>query len=204
MTKPTWAKILGVLMILIGGCGATQDLKLTKTNQLIEFQSDLLEEIDKNGDINIDSSGLESLKKMVEKDSISLPDSLITGETLADSFNQLTYIPPTVATKLIKHGYLGYIFSLLYVLAGIALLTFRKHVIKIVYGVVILCLAFALYQHLDLRNAGLSSLFKIGLNLQNGFGALIDIIVLVTFTVVGKEYFRDNYSTEPEDYYDTA
>ena len=203
MTKPTWATILGVLMVLIGGCGGTNDLKLTKTMKLLDFKEEIMVEIDKNVDIKLDSSNIEVFKTVTDIDSFELNDTIIAGKTLADSFNELTQIPPSAAKKLIMHGYLGLPISLLYILSGISLLKFRKYVIPFVLTTIGITLAFAIYQYFDIRGTGLSPIFQAGLNFQATIGVLFDIIFLVVILVSNKDYYTQT-ENEIEDYYDTV
>jgi len=203
MTKPTWATILGVLMILIGGCGGANDLKLTKTMKLLDFKQEIIAEIDKNVDIKLDSSNIEVFKTITETDSLEVNDTIIAGKTLADSFNELTKIPEAVAKKLILHGYLGLPISLLYILSGIGLLKFRKHVIPFILTTLGITLAFAIYQYFDIKDTGLSPIFRAGLNFQAIIGVLFDLVFLIVILISNKDYFTQT-DDELEDYYDTA
>ena len=117
MKRPGWTTVVGVLMILIGGCGTTNDIKQLFTDDLMELQNDFAIEIDTNTEANteIDSAQLALLEKL----SVVEGDTSEASLTLGDHLKKMSHIPETVVSKLKLHGYIGIVISLLYAIVGL-------------------------------------------------------------------------------------
>ena len=198
MKRPGWATTVGVMMILFGGCGASQDFKQIFTEELMEFQNDMIVEIETNTDeIEMDSTELAVLEKLsgMEQDSLESP------LTAADHMKNLTHIPESDLAKLKLHGYIGMVVSILYALAGLLFIIRKKHVLTFAYSMLVISLLFTAYQYIDISKFGVAKILKIGLEFSILFGGLLDIILLIILAFVDKTFFKENI--DKGDYYDS-
>lgn len=203
MQRPTWVTVIGVLMILVAGCGGvSSDLKQIKTTALLEFQDDLVDELQVEfGSEYIDSSEKKILIDLGGVDSTTLKSDTLSSKNLADTIKAISKMPPEAIATITKHGYIGIVFSLLYVLTGFILLFLRKkYVVKLAIGMLLLSLAFVAYQAVEIKSLDISKLFSFGLQTNIYMGAMIDVILLILFLVLDKSYFTEE--DEPGDYYD--
>lgn len=203
MKRPTWVTIVGILMIFFGGCGGiTSDLKQIKTEALVELQNEFVDELEGEfGEEYIDSSESNILINMGGLDSTLIESDTLSSKNLAEAIKTLSKMSPTTVATIIRHGYIGLVISILYVLTGFILLFLRKqYVIKIAIGMLVLSLAFVIYQYLEIQNLDLSKLFSFGLQANIFFGAVIDIILLILILILDKSYFTEE--DQIGDYYD--
>jgi len=119
-----------------------------------------------------------------------------------ESMKAIAYMPAATVRKMELHGKIGLVISLLYALAGLLLLFFRKHVLKIAIGILIISLLFVAYQVADLRGVELSKVMKIGLDMNLYFGAFLDVLLLVIIVFADKSFFNEDDSLG--DYYDSV
>ncbi len=199
MKRPGWTTVVGVLMILFGGCGATNDVKQIYTEKLMKFQDEMVVEIDTNTDANteVDSVQLALLEKLsgVEGDTSEAP------LTAVEHIQKMTHIPEMEMSKLKLHGYIGLVVSILYALAGLFFIIKRKHVLPFAFTMLVVSLLFTMYQYIDLSQFAVAKLLKVGLQFSIAFGGLLDIIILIILAFVDKSYFKDDESFG--DYYDS-
>ena len=199
MKRPGWSTIVGIMMILFGGCGATNDFKQIYTPALMEFQKDLVIELESETDITeLDSSELAMLEKLSGLDKENQEDT--TQVTVADHIKSMTSIPPVALSKLVMHGYIGIVISVLYALAGLLLFFKRRHVLKFAVTMLVISLIFVVYQAIDIRGFEISRLLKMGLEFNIYFGAFLDVVLLIILAFVDKSYFRQK--EQLGDYYD--
>jgi len=202
MQRPAWSTIVGILMILIGGCGSVNDLKQIKIEEVMEFQDDILKEITTELDIEqaIPQEDLESLEELAGDTISSDMDTLDTAERLIQSVKKISYMPEATIQKLKLHGYLGLPISIIVAITGVLFFTMRKHIIKLAGAVLIISILFAIYQLIDISNLEISKILKIGLNTNLSAGAFMSVILMVILVLSDKSYY--NPTQEVEDYFD--
>ena len=201
MQRPTWATVLGTLMILFGGCGVMNDVKQINTPALIDFQDDLMEELATEfGPGQLDQEDLEVLRS-ISPDSLTADiDTSMTTEDFTSLIKATTYLSPEVSQKLVKYGYWGLIVSVLYIITGILFFARRRHVLSIAVSILVLSLIFCVIQIIDYRSTNISQLMQIGLDLSLSVGGFIDVVLLVILAIVDKSYYKA--SDIQEDFYD--
>ncbi len=201
MQRPTWATVLGTLMILFGGCGVMNDVKQINTPALIDFQDDLMEELATEfGPGQLDQEDLEVLRS-ISPDSLTADiDTSMTTEDFTSLIKATTYLSPEVSQKLVKYGYWGLIVSVLYIITGILFFARRRHVLSIAVSILVLSLIFCVIQIIDYRSTNISQLMQIGLDLSLSVGGFIDVVLLVILAIVDKSYYTA--SDIQEDFYD--
>ena len=201
MHRPTWATVLGTLMILFGGCGVMNDVKQINTPALIDFQDDLVEELATEfGPGQLEQEDLEVLRS-ISPDSLTADiDTSMTTEDFASLIKATTYLSPEVSQKLVKYGYWGLVVSVLYIVAGILFFARRRLVLRFAVIILVLSLIFCVIQIIDYRSTNISQLMKIGLDLNLSVGGFIDVILLVILAIIDKSYYTA--SEIHEDFYD--
>lgn len=203
MKRPTWVTVVGILMIFFGGCGGiTSDLKQINTEALVGLQNDFVDELEGEfGAELIDSSDKNILIEMGGLDSTLVESDTLSSKNLAKTIKSLSRMSPETISTIIRHGYMGLVVSVFYVLTGFLLLFLRKeYVVKITIAILVLSLVFVLYQYLEIQNLDLSKLFSFGLQANILFGAVIDVILLILFLILDKSYFT--VEDQIGDYYD--
>lgn len=197
MVRPKWALTVGILMMLFGGCGVANDIKQIALPEVMEFQNDLVAELaTKDGD-EVDAANFEFLEKIsgLEEDEESGKNL-----TVVDHIKHVSNIPEREMDKLVLHGYVGIVISILYVLAGILLILKRKHILKLVFCILFASIVFAIFQIIEFRSFNISGLLKVGLDFNIYFGMLQDIILVIVLLIVDKTYYREHNNFG--DYYD--
>jgi len=218
MKRPTWAIIVGVFMLLFGGCGALSKVGDIKTPEMMELVNETIEEAEANSKANTDSEIEEEEegdsiqqtkvteltddeKKILEmfSDSVEV-DSMQNVDfetTMKNSFKFSEYRQ----TWMVRFGYMGLVVALLFLIGGIMLLASRKYTIPVVLTTLAVSLAFGILQ-LAIYAADVGTGKMIG-NLSSigiYFSIALDIVFLIIVMVCDKTYFQP--AKVIEDYYD--
>jgi len=201
MPRPSWVLIVGLIMTLVSGCGGLiSDLKQIKTNDFVELGNDIADEISKEVGVVPMSPKEKDIFRRFSVDSLAV-DSILTGEHLGQFIRDSTRLSESAKSDLIRHGYIGAVFSSLFILFGLLLIFSNKpYVIKGATTLLAVSLVFVVYQIIDFRGEDTSSLFKQGQTFNLISGGFIDIILLLICWQSNKEYFLPYQ--EKEDYYD--
>jgi len=205
MQRPTWATTIGVLMLLFGGCGITQDLKQINSKALTEFSNDLADEISKEiGDEELGAEETALLKKLTKleqsEESNDQAETAMNADDLAEVIKTISHMPPDVVAKMKLHGSIGLGMSLLYMLGGLPIILKRKNILKIVTTILCLSLLFVIYQAIDTRDLDVSAIMKIGLDFNLYSGAALDVVLLGILFFADKTFFKE--LGQLEDHYD--
>lgn len=186
MKAPTWGTVIGVMMIIFGGCSLRNDLQSINLPGALEKQKviihDAIEENVKEDSITtgqIDSLGTP------EKDGL---DAFKDPKKIVDDVLTLSEF---TKTWIVRFGYIGVGVSLLYILGGIFLLTPRKLSIPITYTALIVSLAVSGVQAIVLTSSGSASgLIALTSGFSQIFGIIIDIILLSIVFASDKEAYQ--------------
>jgi len=189
-------------MILFAGCGVTQDVKQINSKILAEFGNEIAEEVSTELDEDdLSEQELELFRKLSQiEGQESESDSTINGASIGDAFRKMTYVGPTAIPVMVKHGKLGLVYSIVYALAGLFFIIKPKISFKIIIGVLIVSILFAIYQLMGSYELDISYIMKKGLEFNLYFGIFGDIILLIIIAVSGKSFFSDHGFAI--DYYD--
>lgn len=216
MKRPTWAIVIGIFMLLFGGCGALSKIGDIKTPEMVDLMNESFEEIEANAKEDMDEETLEvrdsmrkknvnelseDEKKMMElfSDSIQV-DSMQNVDfesTMKSAFNISEYRQ----TWMVRFGYIGLAVAILFLIGGIMLLASRKYTIPVVLSVFAISMAFGIFQ-LVIYAADTETGKMIGKLGSIGiyFSIALDIIFLIMVMVFDKTFFRPTEVIE--DYYD--
>jgi|APTNR8051073442_1049403.scaffolds.fasta_scaffold00001_140 hypothetical protein len=184
MKAPTWGTVIGVMMIIFGGCSLRNDLQSINLPGALEKQKVIIH---------------DAIDEEVEEDSVTEQiDSLGTPEKDGlDAFKDPKKIVEDVLTLseftktwIVRFGYIGVGVSLLYILGGIFLLTPRKLSIPITYTALIVSIAVSGVQAVVLTSSGSASgLIALTSGFSQIFGIIIDIILLSIVFASDKEAY---------------
>lgn len=186
MKAPTWGTVIGVMMIIFGGCSLRNDLQSINLPGELEKQKVIIH---------------DAIEEKVETDSVAPAqmDSLDTPEEDGiEAFKDPKKIVEDVLTLseftktwMVRFGYIGVGVSLLYILSGIFLLTPRKLSIPITYTALIVSIAVSGIQAVVLTSSGSASgLIALTSGFSQIFGIIIDIILLSIVFASDKEAYQ--------------
>lgn len=204
MKSPTWAIIVGILMLLFGGCDLMGDLQRIKAPKMLEIQEDLIVNIVKSVDQKEkEDRSRDSLSQNVETDVLmdSLNSILLEhdGDTshlgtedmseLLENMTDMLHVSEYSKKWMVRFGYIGIFVSIIYLLGGVFLLIKQWFSIRLVISALGLSIAFAIFQMVIMSmddGGGIVSTFSsIGYTLS----IIIDIILLVIVIASDKTYF---------------
>ncbi len=201
MDKPTWATVVGIMMILIGGCGTINNVKKINAPKAIDMASEIMNNVppentpDKNQDIseNQDSTYQSTGR---EQDSVLQnrmeQDSMVTAmfEKYFGSMEKMMVFTDYYKKWIVRLGIIGTLIALLYFLAGILLTLGKPIALKLTYIALLTNLAFMIFQIIIMsmdKEGGMLS--KMSVNLGSYFTIFLDLVLLVIVFAVDKSFF---------------
>ena len=216
---PTWAIVVAILMMLIGGCGIKNDVQFIKIRSILDMKDKILENIgDDNGHSEPDSlikaeievgseksdssDAFEALKEpYIEDDDNKASDTVYTVNNESDSdkkmvkdmFGAMLDIPEKTIKKIIVFGYIGLFFSFLFLLGGLFLLIKKSFSIKLAYGVLGANVLFSLIRWAMLSGEG-GTLLSISNSVGAAFTIFGCIILFVVIISSDKSHYDDVYT----------
>lgn len=212
MTKPGWATVMGVILILFGGCGAMNRVGEINTEKFTDIFDQAMEESSKKNEerratrsdstASIKFEELDSTEKeriIMFSDSIVVDslDNLNIEATMKQAFGVSDYRK----TWLMRLGWVGLIVSLLFIVGGIMLLATRKYTIQVVLFAIAFSMTINILRFLIFSaDTGTGKMIGVGANIGIAFSFVIDIIMLILVLVSDKTYYKGVEVVE--DYYD--
>ena len=183
MKTPTWGIVVGILMILFGGCGAMTDLQQINMPNMLDMQNKMWDGMSKkrieNDSLaaqNYDSTAVSS----DQKNSFDVED-------IAKSMEEVFHISEFTRTWMVRFGYIGLFVVLIYMLAGVFLLIKRNFSIKLAYGAIALSMVFGITQWLVLASDPTTDqLIGVASGTSQLFGLVIDFVLLVAIWAADK------------------
>jgi uncharacterized membrane protein YozB (DUF420 family) len=209
MERPGWATIVGIIMLLIGGCGAFDNIGEMNVDQMKEMKNIISMDVqagkakasdsDTTALSDIDSSNQEVLKffgDSIVKDSNQQVDIVKTMESMVQMSDY--------RIKWIKtFAYIGIFISILFIVSGILFLSQRKWVIQTALITLAVSLLVGIFQFIIFKaDEGTSNLIHTFGNVEIYAGIFIDIVLLIMIMVLDKSFYNDAYYKE--DFYDNA
>jgi len=212
MSKPGWTTIVGILMLLIGGCGAFDKIGEINSDKFVNVLDNAMENsMEENKKRRADNSDSIKQIKYEEMDSADRKGlSILTDSIVVDSLNNVD-MEATFKSALnvsdyrkkwmVRFGWAGLIVALLFILGGVLLLASKKYTIQVVLGTLALSLFLAAFQVFIYSSDDSSGKWiGVGANIGIAISAFVDMILLIIVGVSDKSYFKPMQITE--DYYD--
>jgi hypothetical protein len=193
MKTPTWGTVIGIMMIIFGGCGALNDIRsismpeeLAKQKELVKKKLD--EKHAKRDSLNITETDSLVTTAEEEKKEVSIFGHNHKVEEMLD-------LSEFTKTWIVRFGYIGAFVSLLYALAGVFLLKPKAFSIKLVYAALIISILCSGAQAAVLTSSSAGGFIAITTGLSQFVGIIIDIILLsVVFASDKEAYAVENLS----------
>jgi Na+-translocating ferredoxin:NAD+ oxidoreductase RnfD subunit len=197
MKTPTWAIIVGILMMLFAGCNLLGDIQRVNAPRLLDMQESMFTQITKTIEeaehevaeepfiiVHEDSTLIE------EEPMIAIKNDTMGLTQLTESFSQMLHVSDYMKKWMVRLGYMGMVVSVIYFLGGLFLLIKKKFSIKLVYGAIGLSIVFAVFKSIINTmddSAGLISVFG---NFGNYWSIFIDVILLVIVVASDKSAYE--------------
>lgn len=184
MKRPTWATVVGILGIIfgcLGILGGGQEIMMPK---MIEMQKEMFAAFEKDRDQDQNESGNESTSD--QKEHPSSP-SMFPPEML-ESMEAMWEFPDWFERWLVVSGIFRALVSAFLLFASIWLLQLKPCSIRLFYWASGLTIFFSVVRSV----LAISSMSFIGISMAfgSGFGALIDVVLIVVVATGSKEAFR--------------
>jgi hypothetical protein len=210
---PTWAIIIAILMMLIGGCGIKNDIQYINIRSMLamkdKFISKIDEKVDKSEDTTANTSNDTLIAEIMDTDTVSadVDEELLTTDTsgleingekkdnneVKDMLDGFLDIPEETIQWMIRLGYIGLVFSFLFIIGGLFLLIKKDFSIKLAYFVLGANIAFSIFKWIMLSGKG-GSMLAISNSVGAAFSILISIIVGVVIVSCDKSHYEEVYT----------
>ena len=194
MKVPTWAMVIGVTMMVFGGCGVLNNVQKINTPRQLEKGSGMISEISKELDKAIEEQRQIELEKdslNSESDSTSRQETAERLENLGESMSQIWKFSDYYKKWIVRIGYIGLIVSMFYAIAGVLLIMGKRIAIKISYGAIGLSLAAVIFQIVILSMDEESGMLAGMGNLGAFFMIFVNVILLVVLLASDKSFFYE-------------
>jgi hypothetical protein len=176
MKRPTWATVIGIIMITFGGCSVLNDIQAIRLPAKLEEKRISLQAKMKESE----TSSIDSLS-ITRADSANHQNEITKSEeeTKFDLAKNALTMPESTQVWIVRLGYIGLFIATIYILGGIFLLVPKKNSIKLAYGALILSIAFSATKTLILTSTGSASgVIALTMGATQLFSIIIDIILL--------------------------
>lgn len=210
---PTWAIIVAILMMLVGGCGIKNDVQSINIRSFLAMKDKIIDKIEtkKNKSAKDDSDSLniaqdEAKEIKVDSSEYSLNENeeirdSITSDTLNSEneinikvmFGAMLNVPEETIVSIIRFGYIGLFFSLLFVIGGLFLLIKKKFSISLAYGAIGANILFSIIRWTMLSGKG-GTLLAIGNSIGAAFTIFVSLILFIVIISCDKSHYEEIYS----------
>ena len=197
MKTPTWAIIVGVLMMLFAGCNLLGDIQRINAPRLLDMQESMFTQITKTIDqaeqevkddpiivIHKDSTLIE------EESMITINNDTMGLSQLTESFSQMIHVSDYMKKWMVRLGYMGIVVSLIYFFGGLFLLIKKHFSLRLAYGSIGLSIVFAVFKSIINTMDDSSGLLSVFGNFGNYWSIFIDIILLVIIVASDKSAYE--------------
>ncbi len=203
MSLPTWATVIGVVMLLFGGCGVLQNVQKINIpgalNEMsLEFE-DIEDEISKelgraNEDLASEEDNNDSLSTEVIRDyePLSSEDSagIAMFEGVFGSLDNMLTFSDYYKRWIVRLGIIGLIASVFYAIAGLLIIMGKKYGAKLCIAALVASTASVIFQIVIItfdKESGFAA--KAG-NLTNYLVIFTNIILFIIIMASDKSYFN--------------
>ncbi len=207
MKRPGWAVVIGIFMILIGGCGALNNFQDMNAEKILEQQKEQIAELE----FSHESSTSDKTEQKEVKDSTDekfigfFGDSIVKDSNnnvdVKETIGKIVLISPYRIKWMKNFAYIGVIISILFIVSGVFFLVKKEYTIKLSISVLAISLVLGILQFIvfsaDTDSGKAISFFS---NIGIYFGIFVDVLLLICIMVLDKSYY--NQTPVAEDYYD--
>src|SRR6056297_3055003 len=147
MKTPTWAIVIGICLMLFGGCSVTKNIQSIIMPDMLEMQKNMMKKM--AGSSTTNSS--DSLSASTRVDTADIKGAEMF-KNMAEGMQEMFGMSDFTKTWTVRFGYIGLLVSIIYILSGVFLLIKKKFSIKLVYTALILSIVFSGIQSLVLAS----------------------------------------------------
>lgn len=182
MSVPTWAYIVGIVMMLFGGCGMLSESQSIMAPQLMDMQRDMFDNL---GEISEEMAESMDSTQVIND---SIPEVF---EKMTKSFDTMFNMSEFSRKWTVRFGYMGIFVSAIYFIGGIFLLVIKRFSIKLAVGALALSIIFSIVRTLVMNNdPDPNLLMGMAYNFSLIFGTVINIILLIIVLASDKSAYN--------------
>lgn len=205
MSLPTWATVVGVIMLLFGGCGVYQNVQKINTPAALDEMSGQFEDIEyeinkelgrvrdtiASATAQVDS--LEGEQSADQSSSFTPEDSagLAMFENIFGSVSNMLTFSDYYKKWIVRLGIIGMIASMLYAVAGLLLIMGKKYGVKLSLGAVLISTLSVIFQIVIISSDKESGFAAKASNFTNYFVIFVNIILFIIIMASDKSYFNE-------------
>mgnify|MGYP005996962345 CR=1 FL=1 len=188
MKTPTWANIVGICMIVFGGCSLNDDIQSVNSPMLFDLQEEIFDEI--SGEIESKSDSVVVQGGDSTTIELGKTDDQVKADSIANKMKDMLHISEYTKTWLVRFGYIGVVISIIYLLGGIFLMVKKPFSIQLAYGALALSSILGIVKTSVLSSDSSGGLVAMTAGLSQIFGILIDIVILAVIFSSNKEAYQ--------------
>lgn len=202
MGVPTWVTVVGVFMLLIGGCGTYNNINKinmpTTLKQSAEILNNISVEINRTSNSGVRPSGspfegeesLDSLALSMEETLLNDSAGMEVFENLFGSIEKMMVFTDYYQKWIVRLGYIGLGVSLIYFLAGLFMVMGKPFALKLSFVSLALSLGFMIFQIIVMsmdKEGG--AVGRWSTSFGSYFMIFINVVLLIILTTANKEFF---------------
>jgi hypothetical protein len=189
MKTPTWGVVIGILMIVFGGCSVIGDFQaIYLPDKLEEEMGKAKTKMEEEREEALDSVALESMDSVTRAEAIEDAERV---EEKRKELEEMINISDFTKTWIIRFGYIGIFVSLLYMTGGIFLLVKQKFSIMLAYTALIVSILCGGAQAAILTSGESSGAIALFAGVSQIVSIIIDIVLLAVIFASDKEAYTD-------------
>lgn len=189
MKTPTWGVVIGILMIVFGGCSVMGDFQaIYLPDKLEEEMGKAKTKMEEEREEALDSVALESMDSVTRAEAIEDAERV---EEKRKELEEMINISDFTKTWIIRFGYIGIFVSLLYMTGGIFLLVKQKFSIMLAYTALIVSILCGGAQAAILTSGESSGAIALFAGVSQIVSIIIDIVLLAVIFASDKEAYTD-------------
>lgn len=188
MKMPAWGYVIGILMILVGGCSTLSNIQTLAMPKMMEFQKDMMKSMSKSFEKSSNDFQSNTADSLAIEYNEPNPDEVFNN--MADVMDKMTYISEDTEKWMQRSAIAGIIIAFLYILAGAFLLARKHFSLKLAYSILTLSLLFCILRlvWLPLSSMGFMA-FNMGIS--NIFGIVVDLVILIVLISMNKTSYNN-------------
>lgn len=187
MKTPTWAIVIGICIILFGGCSVTKNIQSINLPDMLEMQKKIMDKMAESSKTN----STDSLSTISNVDSTTAQNIKLM-KNMAEGMQEMLSISEFTITWTVRFGYMGLFVSFMYILSGVFLLVKRNFSIKLAYTALVTSILFSGIKTLVLASDSSGGILAKTAGIGNLFGIIIDIILIIVIVSMDKTAFEEN------------
>jgi len=202
MKTPTWAIVVGIFLLLFGGCDLLAGVSEISTPKMMEVQQNFLqnmpEMLQEQDAFAIDSIDvLRDSLPLLEEDSLEIDQSIVqtrqdsvNWDSMNEVFDDMFYLSPKEKLWIVRFGYMSILAGSLFILAALFMFIPRSFSIPLAVGVLVFSALKSIGKMIVLTGEEVGSVFSIMSNLGEIPSIILDVIILAVILVSRKDHFN--------------